>query len=110
MQVPNHEGRAGMAAIVMQRGEAFDPKAFFQLTEARLPRYAAPQFVRVCEAADITTTFKLRKVDLQRQGYCPEMCQDPLYIRNEANATYEPYSIEVLAAVGYPPFQPTRQG
>lgn len=110
VQVPNHEGRAGMAAIVMQRSEAFDPKAFFQLTEARLPRYAAPQFVRVCEAADITTTFKLRKVDLQRQGYSPEMCQDPLYIRNEANATYEPYSIEVLAAVGYPPFQPTKQG
>ncbi|MGR5459841.1 long-chain-acyl-CoA synthetase [Vibrio sp. PNB22_1_1] len=110
VQVPNHEGRAGMAAIVMQQGATFDPIAFYQLTEERLPRYAAPQFVRVCGSADITTTFKLRKVDLQRQGYDPEVCQDPLYIRNEKSATYEPYSIEVLEAVGYPPFHQIEQG
>ncbi|RJX71465.1 long-chain-acyl-CoA synthetase [Vibrio sinensis] len=108
--VPNHEGRAGMAAIVMQDGETFDPKAFFQLTEQRLPRYAAPQFVRVCGAADITTTFKLRKVDLQRQGYDPKACRDPLFIRNEEASTYESYSPDRLAAVGYPPFQHSEQG
>lgn len=104
VKVPGHEGRAGMAAIVMQPGHAFDPKAFYALTEARLPRYAAPQFVRVSSAADLTTTYKLRKVDLQRQGYDDKAFDDPLYVRDEAGATYVPYSAEALARAGLPPF------
>ncbi|MBP0047479.1 long-chain-acyl-CoA synthetase [Marinobacterium sp. AK62] len=105
VQVPQHEGRAGMAAIVMQEGQSFDPEAFYELTEARIPRYAAPQFVRVSKAADMTTTFKLRKVDLQRQGYSPEHCADPLYVRDEKAGTYRPYSPEALADAGLPPFE-----
>ncbi len=104
VQVPGHEGRAGMAAIVMQPGARFDPAGFYALTDARLPRYAAPQFVRVAGAADMTASFKLRKVDLQRQGYDPAASADPLYVRDDANRTYQPYSAEVLARVGYPPF------
>lgn len=110
VQVPEHEGRAGMAAVLMQPGAEFDPQAFYQLTEARLPRYAAPLFVRVSAAADLTSTFKLRKVDLQRQGYCPQACTDPLFIRDEASATYQPYSLQVLAQVGLPPFIGGRHG
>lgn len=104
VQVPEHEGRAGMAAIVMQPGHAFDPKAFYALTEARVPRYAAPQFVRVSSAADLTTTFKLRKVDLQRQGYDPAAFDDPLFVRDEKAATYQPYSDQALKNAGLPPF------
>ncbi|MDZ3992011.1 Long-chain-fatty-acid--CoA ligase FadD17 [Pseudomonas sp. Teo4] len=104
VQVPQHEGRAGMAAVLMQAGQAFDPQAFYRLTEARLPRYAAPVFVRVSAAADLTSTFKLRKVDLQRQGYCPAACADPLFIRDELNQTYQPYSPQVLDQVGLPAF------
>lgn len=104
VKVPNHEGRAGMAAIVMQPGHAFDPKAFYDLTEQRIPRYAAPQFVRVSAAADLTTTYKLRKVDLQRQGYDPRAFDDPLFVRDEKAGTYRPYSEEVLRDAGFPPF------
>ncbi|UTW12308.1 long-chain-acyl-CoA synthetase [Marinobacterium rhizophilum] len=105
VQVPEHEGRAGMAAIVMQPGHSFDPAAFYALTELRVPRYAAPLFVRVSAAADMTTTFKLRKVDLQRQGYDPVNCPDPLYVRDDRAATYKPYSAEALAEAGLPPFE-----
>lgn len=104
VQVPEHEGRAGMAAILMQPGQNFDPKAFYDLTEARLPRYAAPMFVRVSAAADLTSTFKLRKVDLQRQGYAPGLFADPLFVRDESTRTYQPYSLQVLARAGLPPF------
>ncbi|MBA1204979.1 long-chain-acyl-CoA synthetase [Pseudomonas capeferrum] len=110
VQVPEHEGRAGMAAVLMQAGQAFDPQAFYALTEARLPRYAAPVFVRVSAAADLTSTFKLRKVDLQRQGYCPQACADPLFIRDEASRTYQPYSPQALARVGLPAFVGGRHG
>ena len=104
VQVPGNEGRAGMAAVLMQPGRAFDPAALFALGEASLPRYAAPVFVRVTQAADLTSTFKLRKVDLQRQGYCPQACGDPLFIRDEAARTYRPYSAQALADAGLAPF------
>ena len=104
VQVPEHEGRAGMAAILMQAGHSFDPQAFYELTEARLPRYAAPVFVRVSAAADLTSTFKLRKVDLQRQGYGPGLFDDPLFVRDDSAGTYQPYSLQALARAGLLPF------
>lgn len=104
VQVPEHEGRAGMAAVLMQAGAEFDPEAFYALTETRLPHYAAPIFVRVSAAADLTSTFKLRKVDLQRQGYAPTAFADPLYIRDESSRSYQPYSSELLNRVGLQPF------
>lgn len=102
--VPGHEGRAGMAAVVMQVGCEFDPVEFYRLTTARLPSYAVPLFVRVSPAADMTTTFKLRRVDLQRQGYNPAHFADPLYLRDDAAGTYVPYSEAALQRLGLPPF------
>lgn len=102
--VPQHEGRAGMAAVVMQPGKAFDARAFYALTASRLPSYAAPLFVRVATAADMTTTFKLRKQELQRQGYDPANFADPLFVRDAQNATYSPCSLEALARLGLTPF------
>jgi fatty-acyl-CoA synthase len=96
VQVPGAEGRAGMAAIVMQPGHAFDPQAFYKLTCERVPRYAAPVFVRLASTADLTTTFKLRKVDLQREGYDAARIADPLYVRDERAGTYVPLSAESL--------------
>ncbi|HLV16288.1 MAG TPA: long-chain-acyl-CoA synthetase [Pseudomonas sp.] len=104
--VPGFEGRAGMAAIVMQQGQAFDPEAFYALTAKRLPGYAAPQFVRVSASADMTSTFKLRKVDLQRQGYCPELCGEPIYLRDDAEGRYVPWSEARLEKLGLPAFRP----
>lgn len=104
VQVPGHEGRAGMAAVLMQADRPFDPEALYALTEARLPRYAAPVFVRVTRSADLTASFKLRKVDLQREGYCPSRCSDPLFIRDEQSRSYVPYSAEALTRAGLTPF------
>ena len=61
-------------------------------------------FVRVTLAADLTSTFKLRKVDLQRQGYAPQLFADPLFVRDESSRTYQPYSLQVLARNGLLPF------
>lgn len=104
VQVPDNEGRAGMAAIVMQEGYQFDPQTFYALTTKKVPNYAAPQFVRVSKAADMTSTYKLRKVDLQKQGYDPALCDEPIYVRNDKLACYQEYSKDVLQAVGLPPF------
>ncbi|SFU14050.1 long-chain-acyl-CoA synthetase [Pseudomonas marincola] len=102
--VPGHEGRAGMAAILMQPGHTFDPQAFYQFASERVPHYAVPVFVRVSPMADMTTTFKLRKVDLQRQGYNPLLISEPLYVRDDSSSGYQLYSDAVLARNGLPPF------
>jgi fatty-acyl-CoA synthase len=96
VQVPGFEGRAGMAAIVMQPGHTFDPEAFYRLACERVPRYAAPVFVRIASAPDLTTTFKLRKVDLQREGYDAAQIADPLYVRDERAGRYVPLTPEAV--------------
>ena len=62
----------------------------------RLPRYAMPIFVRVPAAADMTTTYKLRKVDLQRQGYDAAQVADPLYVRDDTARRYVPLTPEAV--------------
>jgi fatty-acyl-CoA synthase len=86
-----------MAAVVMEPDCAFDPVAFHRRAAERLPRYAAPLFVRVAPHADMTTTFKLRKVDLQRQGFDPATVRDPLYVRDEPAGRYVPLTPEAVA-------------
>jgi fatty-acyl-CoA synthase len=90
VQVPGHEGRAGMAAVVMQRGVIFDPQAFHAFASARLPRYAAPVFVRVSPEPDMTGNYKLRKVDLQREGFDATRVIDLLFVRVESAGSYLP--------------------
>jgi len=104
VQVPEHEGRAGMALVVMQPGHRFDPQAFFELVAERLPHYARPVFVRVAAQADMTTTFKHRKVDLQKHGYNPAQFTDPLFIKDDVSNAYVPYHENVLARNGLAPF------
>lgn len=102
VKVPEHEGRAGMAAVQMREGAAFDGEAFYRVAQ-ELPHYARPLFVRVADQADITPTFKLRKVDLQRQGYNPGNFTDPLYVLDETARAYVPYSKEALQKLGVGP-------
>lgn len=97
VQVPGAEGRAGMAAVVMEPGRSFDPVAFYRCAQERLPRYAAPLFVRVPPVADMTTTYKLRKVELQRYGFDPAQVSDPLYVRDEHAGRYVPLTPEAVA-------------
>ena len=97
VKVPDNDGRAGMAAVVLLPGAQFNPAAFWQLAMARLPRYAAPLFVRLPAAADMTGNYKLRKVDLQREGFDASVVQDPLFVRDDAAQTYVPLTAEAVA-------------
>jgi fatty-acyl-CoA synthase len=104
--VPDQEGRAGMVAIELKQGATFDPKVFFQLAVTELPHYAVPLFVRVSSQSDMTATFKLRKVDLQKAGYNPVAVGDPLFVLSHQAQAYVPYSEEVLAQLGVEPTPP----
>ncbi|XP_017482804.1 PREDICTED: LOW QUALITY PROTEIN: long-chain fatty acid transport protein 4-like [Rhagoletis zephyria] len=85
--IPNTEGRAGMAAIYDPEREV-DLARFTQDIAKVLPTYARPQFIRFLTKVDLTGTCKLRKVDLQKEGYNPNIIQDALYYQT-ASGRYE---------------------
>jgi fatty-acyl-CoA synthase len=109
VRVPGHEGRAGMAALTFADGAAFDGRALLARVRERLPAYAQPLFVRVAPEADMTSTFKLRKLDLQREGYAPTLARDPLFVRDDEAGAYVPLDTEALSRLGLPPFLPQHE-
>ena len=104
VQVPKAEGRAGMAAVGMAAGKRFDPVAFYEVAVSNLAPYAVPLFVRVVAQMDITGTYKLRKVELQAEGYDPVRFDDELFLLDHAAHCYSPYTEEGLKTLGCAPF------
>jgi fatty-acyl-CoA synthase len=88
-----------MVALLLHEGASFDGKRFYEYVSERLPRYACPVFVRVQLEADLTGTFKLRKVDLQKQGFDPGLVGEPLFARDDGAKAYVPLTREVHAAI-----------
>ncbi|HKJ23522.1 MAG TPA: long-chain-acyl-CoA synthetase [Myxococcota bacterium] len=101
VEVPGADGRAGMMAFVPPEGApAFDGRAFHGFVTERLASYAAPLFVRVVEIAELTGTFKLRKVTLQQEGFDPDRVSDPVFVRDDAARAYVPLTPARFRAIG----------
>jgi fatty-acyl-CoA synthase len=88
VQVPGNEGRAGMAALVVDAD--FTVAAFQQELAAALPAYAQPLFLRLVRELELTGTFKLNKQRLSAEGYDPARLADPLFIAEPATRRYMP--------------------
>ncbi len=80
--VPGTEGRAGMAALVVN--EEFALAAFRQYLVEHLPEYARPLFVRLANHVEVTATFKSQKQELLRQAYDPSATREPVYFNDPA--------------------------
>jgi fatty-acyl-CoA synthase len=80
VRVPGTDGRAGMAAIVVD--ERFDLEQFRAHLNARLPDYAHPLFLRILRTMEVTATFKHKKSDLARGGYDPSLTGDTIYFND----------------------------
>ncbi|KAK6759522.1 hypothetical protein RB195_021231 [Necator americanus] len=91
VEVGKNEGRAGMAAVVLADGvnvEDFLAEIAKRLM-ANLANYAIPVFIRLCKEVDRTGTFKLKKIDLQKQGFDLKLSKgDPVYYWNSAIKGY----------------------
>ena len=85
VKVPGRDGRAGMAAVVIDPA-TFDLATLYHCLAERLPAFARPLFLRIRgEPLDVTATFKQKKFDLVRQGYDPAQTIDQIYF-NDARA------------------------
>ena len=95
--VSGADGRAGMAALVVDR--RFDFGIFGDHLSYRLPRYAVPAFVRLCRALDATDTFKQKKQRLIREGFDPSVVDDPLFLRDPVTGDYRSIDRAVYARI-----------
>ncbi len=93
-----------MVSLTYPDAARFDPGAFHDFAVERLATYAVPLFVRISREADLTSSFKLRKIDLQRDGYDPKRSADPLFVRDAKAGTYLPVTDASLKALAIAPF------
>jgi len=86
--IPGHDGKAGMAAILLSEHEPFDLDALsFHITQ-NLPAHARPIFLRLQRAMDMTGTFKIRKLELMREGLSPSDQDEPVYWLHQETHRY----------------------
>jgi acyl-CoA synthetase (AMP-forming)/AMP-acid ligase II len=97
VEIPGNEGRAGMAAIVVDAD--FSPEKLYAHAVAELPGYAVPRFLRVVESLTTTGTFKHKKGDLREQGWDPEAVEDRLLLRDPKTRGYVELTPERAQAV-----------
>jgi fatty-acyl-CoA synthase len=89
VKIPEHEGRACMAAITLKPGCHLDPQAFYRFVVSQLPAYARPLFVRILPDADLTANFKLRKVRLREEGFDLDRITDRMFGLDTTTQSYE---------------------
>jgi fatty-acyl-CoA synthase len=92
--VPGLEGRAGMAALVVDG--AFDLAVFAAHVATVMPNYEQPVFLRLAPNLETTGTFKVRKLDLVAQGFDPTKVGDRLFVHQDA---YLPITPELYGEI-----------
>jgi fatty-acyl-CoA synthase len=86
VKVPGCEGRAGMAALVVDG--AFELDNMRRHVRTKLPEYACPVFLRLCPGMEVTETFKQKKRRLIEDGYDPDVVAEALYFDDRGRRMY----------------------
>jgi acyl-CoA synthetase (AMP-forming)/AMP-acid ligase II len=95
VQLPNHDGRAGCAALVVPGEKLNDALAKDLVDHARrrLPRYAVPLFLRMMKEVEVTGTLKHQKVALRNEGVDPDKIgNDEVFWLQPGAERYEKFS------------------
>jgi fatty-acyl-CoA synthase len=84
--VPGKDGRAGMAALVVDG--TLDFAALRAHLLRSLPDYARPVFIRIRGTIELTSTFKQKKLDLVSQGFDPTVTSDAIYFNDAERGAF----------------------
>ena len=87
--------RARPAWPSLVTGARFDLEALVAHLEENLPSYARPIFLRFQQQIEATSTFKQRKVELQKQGFNPSLVADPIFVRDAETGRYSKLTPEL---------------
>lgn len=60
-----------------------------------LPSYAQPLFIRILSSMDLTGTYKLRKVDYQKEAFDLDKVTDQIYFLHPSTRSYVPFTKEL---------------
>jgi fatty-acyl-CoA synthase len=96
---PGYEGRAGMAAVVVEDFTRFDLAGLRAHLETALPVYARPLFLRFRHELDATGTFKPRKSTLVAEGFDPAAISEPLFFDDRAAKAYRPLDAALFGQI-----------
>ncbi|XP_053911178.1 long-chain fatty acid transport protein 6 isoform X1 [Cuculus canorus] len=88
VSVPDHEGKAGMACLILKQNASLDLEQMYKQVVTCLPSYACPLFLRVQEKMEMTETFKQQKFRLVDEGFNPSTIPDPLYFLDNSKKAY----------------------
>ncbi|XP_039219171.1 solute carrier family 27 member 3 isoform X1 [Crotalus tigris] len=93
--VPGHDGRAGMATLVLQPEADFSGPQIYKQVAELLPPYAWPRFLRIQKQLEMTETFKQKRFRLVEEGFDPTRITDPLFVLDVAARTYAPLTPDI---------------
>lgn len=100
VQIPNTDGRAGMAAVTLNTElNQFDIDGFASHIKNKLPAYAVPIFIRIRPQQDITGTFKYKKGTLKTDGFDHKTFNEPVFVLLPGNKHYQPINAELMGAL-----------
>jgi fatty-acyl-CoA synthase len=100
--VPCAEGDESlMAALVLRDGATLDSAAFFEFLASQpdLSPQWLPDYLRLAEALPLTETHKVRRPELQRDGFDPERSDDLILWRERGETAWKPFRAENYAKV-----------
>ncbi|WP_445114888.1 long-chain-acyl-CoA synthetase [Acinetobacter sp. WZC-1] len=102
VEIPNTNGRAGMAAITLTAGEILSAQDLSDMVaefKKELPSYAVPVFLRIQQTVETTGTFKYQKNKLKEQGFDLDQTTDPLLVLLPGATAYADLTVEVHANI-----------
>ncbi|XP_061413827.1 long-chain fatty acid transport protein 2-like [Lethenteron reissneri] len=97
--IPNNEGRAGMAAVILEEGHSLDGPELYRHVVGHLPIYVRPYFIRLQEALELTSTFKQIKTHLLQEGFNPALIRAPQFYLDNAACSYTPLTRQIYEGI-----------
>ena len=102
VEIPNTNGRAGMAAITLHPNAVLDEQdCKDMLVEFKkcLPAYAVPLFLRIQQQVETTGTFKYQKNKLKEQAFDPSKTDERLLVLLPGATAYSELTAEIFANI-----------
>ena len=88
VEIPNHEGKAGMAAIKLNPSLKFDSDDFSRFIVDVFPSYSIPVFIRFRDELELTGPLKIKKTNLRQEAYDINAIKDQMLMWNSKEKKY----------------------